>query len=102
MAGDYYLQRWEDGKTYYIEQAGQENTQGGGVLGGTVEMIGWNDHYIVARRISNFRGDPDGWLVIDVKARTTKGPFDADALAQLPEANGMKFLEPSAAWSKLQ
>lgn len=106
LAGGYYLQRWEDGKTYYIEKKGksEKGEQGGGVINGTVEQIGWNADYILVRRRSTFRGDPDGWMVLQVKGRSEvmKGPYNDEAMRQLPEGKGMRFMTPQEAWESLR
>jgi len=61
-----------------------EQPEGGGVLEGGVEKIGWNDQYIVALRHATFRGDPDGWMKIDVHTKQITGPIsEGDAIMLL-------------------
>lgn len=104
LAGNYYLQRWEDGRTYYIEarNGSKKSDQGGGAINGTVEKIGWNADYIVVKRRSTFQGDPNGWMVLRVKGESMAGPYTDEDLAKLPEAAGMKFLNPETAWKNLR
>lgn len=80
----YALCRWEDGKTFYLVLDGQEPS-GGGVIDGAVEMMGYNNDVIVARRYATFRGDPDGWMVVDVKRKSARGPVaDEEVKAMFP------------------
>lgn len=104
LAGDYYLKRWEDGKTYYIEAKNgvEKPDQGGGAISGTVEKIGWNADYIVVKRHSTFQGDPNGWVVLRVRDANMAGPYMDEDLAKVPEASGLKFLSPEAAWESLR
>jgi hypothetical protein len=102
IVGDYRLHQWEDGTTYYLHKRGQDDSsQGGSIIGGTVIRIGWSSHYILAERHSIYRGDPDGWMIIDVQSGVISGPFsDADFRAR-PEAQGIQIYEVSEAWRKL-
>lgn len=100
VAGIYFLQRWEDGKTYYLDARGDKKS-GGGVLDGIVIQIGWNEHYIVAKRQSLFRGDPDGWMIIDVQHQSIEGPFSDEVIRTRAETKGLDLLYPDEAWKKL-
>ncbi|MBT9097054.1 hypothetical protein KFZ76_04940 [Methylovulum psychrotolerans] len=102
IAGIYSLHRWEDGTTYYIEnQNAQNQDQGGGIINGTVQKIGWNANYILVKRLSTYQGDPSGWMLIDVNATSLKGPFTDQEIAKITELNGMQVLDPGDAWKKL-
>lgn len=100
VAGIYFLQRWEDGKIYYLEAKNGEHT-GGGVLNGTVTLIGWNENYIIAKRHSIFRGDPDGWMIINVQQQSIEGPLSDENIKTRMETKGMHFIMPEEAWKKL-
>lgn len=100
VAGDYYLHRWEDGKTYYLEDKTRPKT-GGGVLDGVVEDIAWSENIILAKRRSTFGGDPDGWMVVNVKDKTIKGPV-GDYFSNISEAQGMTFMSAEKAWTTLR
>ena len=39
VVGIYDLHRWEDGKTYYLEENEAENINGGGVFEGAITQI---------------------------------------------------------------
>jgi hypothetical protein len=94
LPGDYRLVQWEDGKTYYIGKRG-EKLQGGGVAGGTIERLGWDDRYIVAWRHSTFQGDPDGWMVIDTRENGVSGPWsDEDLPKRADEIPPLRSIKP--------
>ncbi len=101
VAGKYRLVQWEDGKTYYIHAEGQ-NKPGGGLIEGTIKRIGWDERYIIVWRYSNFRGDPDGWMIIDHQQHTISGPFSDTELSKRPQMAGISTMEPAVAWEKLR
>lgn len=99
IAGSIHLEQWEDFERYYL--VGPEQLNGGGLLEGTVQQIGWNDRYVLAFRYSTFRGDPDGWMIVDSRSGTIKGPFADAELAQHPGIQGIDPVAPSVAWQLL-
>ena len=103
ISGKFYLHRWEDGKTYYIEEKNDsaKQNQGGGAINGTVQKIGWDADHILAKRQSTFHGDLNGWMLLDAKTGNISGPFSDLAITQMPEAKSMKFLNPEDAWNEL-
>ncbi|WP_147675646.1 hypothetical protein [Xanthomonas massiliensis] len=79
----YALCQVDDQSTYLIMRSG-EQPEGGGVLEGSIERIGWNDRYILAWRNATFRGDPDGWMKVDIQSHKIIGPIsDREALKLL-------------------
>ena len=102
IVGDYRLEKFEDGQTYYLHKAGQDDSsQGGSIIGGTVVRIGWSSRYIVAERYSIYRGDPDGWMIIDVQSGVISGPFTETDFQARPESKGIKIYDASEAWKIL-
>jgi|SRR5580658_9968448 hypothetical protein len=102
IIGDYKLHQWEDGITYYLHKQGQDDSsQGGSIIGGTVLRIGWNSRYIVAERHSIFRGDADGWMIIDVQSGVISGPFSDSDFRARPEVKDIQIYDASEAWGKL-
>ncbi len=100
IAGDYYILQWEDGQTYYLEDDSTLRSEpGGGVVGGTILEIGWKDNYIVVKRRSNFCGDADAWMIVNVRESTISGPHHE--LPAVNEVSDIKILEPKEAWSTL-
>ncbi len=102
VVGVYDLHRWEDGKTYYLEENGAENINGGGVLEGAITQIGWNKDFIIAKRSSTFAGDPNGWVVLDVNKKIIKGTFSDDMIKKITEEKGIRFLDSGKAWDELR
>jgi len=102
VAGDYRLQQWEDGQTYYLHKRGHDDSsEGGSIIGGTVLRIGWSARYVLAERHSIYRGDPDGWMIIDVQTGSTRGPLTEADLRGRPESQGITIYEAGEAWKRL-
>jgi len=81
-----------------LEKAGAEKS-GGGCIEGTVEEIGWTNGLIFARRYATYRGDPDGWMIIDVNKQSMSGPLsEAEFRGRWPN---VQTLPPQKAWKKL-
>jgi hypothetical protein len=91
------LERAEDG-TYQIVTPDHED--GGGVLEGTVEELAWSSELILARRHSTFRGDPDGWMVIDVATGAVRGPLSKEELQADPKLSKMTPESPANVWKR--
>lgn len=98
----YHLQQWEDSESYYLIKDGASDDNGGGVLDGTVQRIGWNDRYILAERKPTFGGDKSGWMIIDAEMGTILGPFSNDELKSRPEVAGIATTSSAQAWSRTQ
>ena len=100
--GDYRLEQFEDFRTYYLHKSGHDDSsEGGSVIGGTVLRIGWSSRYIVAERHSISRGDPDGWMIIDVRSGAMSGPFTETDFRARSEVQGIQIYDVSEAWKKL-
>jgi hypothetical protein len=102
IAGTFYLLRWEDDKTYYIveDKHLKDDEIGGGALSGTVLQLGFDSEFIVAKRYATFRGDRDGWMVINLTSNKVEGPItDNEEEKRFP---GLKLMPPSDAWDSLQ
>ncbi len=96
--GSYRLERFNENGKFYLEKAGVEEA-GGGCIDGTVEEIGWTNRFIFARRIATYRGDPDGWMIIDVAKQSIVGPLTgAEFRLKYPE---VQTSSPDDAWKKL-
>ena len=102
VAGVYRLEQWEDGSTYYLHERGHDDSpEGGSIIRGTVLRIGWSSRYIVAERHSIYRGDADGWMIIDVRTGKISGPFSETDFRARPEADGIKTYGAAEAWKRL-
>jgi hypothetical protein len=78
-----------------------DSLQGGSFIGGIVLRIGWNSRYVVAERYSFARGDPDGWMIIDVKTGGMTGPFPESEIEARPELQSIQIYGAAEAWKKL-
>ena len=97
IAGNYQLEQFESGK-YYLLKDGHKDS-GGGYIDGTVLVIGWDADVIAAKRHANFRGDPDGWMIIDIRSDELKGPLSEEEFLKLYP--NLKIYDPVIAWKKL-
>lgn len=102
IKGAFRLEQWEDGETYYLHRRSQDDSaSGGGIIEGTVRRLGWNNRFILVDRHSNYRGDPDGWMIIDVRSEKIIGPFTDAELRARSEASGIQTYRINEAWKKL-
>jgi hypothetical protein len=98
VSGSYRLELFNENGKYYLEKAGVEES-GGGCIDGTVEEIGWTNGFIFARRIAISRGDPDGWMIIDVSKQSIIGPLTGEEFRLKYPA--VQTLSPEDAWKRL-
>lgn len=101
ITGNYCLELWEDGHTYYIDDIRHTEENGGGVVDGTVLRIGWNQNYIVVLRHPIFGGDKEGWMIIDVKSNQIHGPTDTIQKPGMREVEAIPTMTAADAWRKL-
>jgi hypothetical protein len=101
IANGIYLQRWEDGKTFYLQTKETLGSNGSGFLDGTVQNIGWNKNLILVEKHSSFRGDPSGWYVISISTKKIKGPLSEKEIKQIPETKEIELVTAHTAWEKL-
>lgn len=59
---------------------------------GAAEQIRWINGFILAKRRACFRGDPDGWMVIDVGNQSISGPLTDDRLCELCRQRKLGFI----------
>lgn len=77
IASGYELERFESGK-YYLRTRG--DTSLGGTFDGTIEQIGWNKSFILARVNRLYQGDSNGWYLLDLRTRVVRGPISESEL----------------------
>jgi hypothetical protein len=99
LAGGYYLERFDEGGTSYYVGAPGKSVSGGGVFDGTVQEIGWTEDWILARVRRVYRGDPDGWYVLNVKTGQIAGPLQSSELKTNSAFSKIKTVQPSAVFS---
>lgn len=88
LVNGYRLERFDENGLYYVIAPGAEI--GGGVFDGTVDQIGWNQKWILARVTRIYRGDTNGWYALDVNAKRVIGPLQESEL------------KTNAEWSQVQ
>lgn len=102
IVGDYRLEKFEDGITYYLHKSGHDDSgEGGSIIEGIVVRIGWNSRHIVAQRHAFFGGDPDGWMIIDIQTGNISGPFTDEQLQSRDEVRGIVTYSAAVAWNSL-
>ena len=102
ITGRYFLYRCTEGgpKHYYLHK-GIWDMSPGGVFEGTIQEIGWNKDWIVAKveRICGI--DPNGWYVLDVKRGSVMAPITYENLAKNTNWDSIKCVPVSEAYEKL-
>jgi hypothetical protein len=99
VAGGVSLEQWEDGQTYYLAGFGRDD--GGGLVDGTVQQLGWNERYVLAWRTPNFRSDGKGWMIVDGTTGKVQGPFAKEELRNHPEVARIRALPVAEAWERM-
>lgn len=105
VTGGYSIARRSEGTVTFLLVRGSEGEteQGGGVLNGRVERIGWSAEVIVAWR-RGVRGG-DGWMVVDVETGKVSGPFSdtefAEVQGQDPRLKAVKVEGVVEVWQRL-
>ncbi len=82
------MERFDENGKYYVVAPG--DLSGGGVFDGTVEEIGWNQDWILARVTKLYLGDTNGWYALGVKTKHVIGPIQESEL------------RTNSAWSKVE
>ncbi|RZI44168.1 hypothetical protein EGT07_01690 [Herbaspirillum sp. HC18] len=101
LPGGFELLKWEDGSMYYLVGPNGKNKDGGGAIEGTVLRLAWNNDLIAAERNSIFRGDKDGWIIIDAKTKNISGPVSEEAFSELRDRHQLQVMSATDAWQKL-
>jgi len=103
LPGNYKLERWEDGKTYYLLGPPKlfEDDSGGGLIEGVLVRIAWDDEVIAAERYANFRGDRDGWMIIDIESGKISGPVSNPEFDKIRMKHHLEIKDAREAWKEL-
>nr|WP_315393616.1 hypothetical protein [uncultured Duganella sp.] len=103
LPGDYKLERMRDHKTYYLLGPAKEatDTAADGIVDGMVMRIGWDDEVIGVERFATFRGDPDGWMVIDIKSGKITGPVSFAEFEVVRDKHHLQIKTAEQAWKAL-
>jgi hypothetical protein len=99
LSGHYYLERYDEGGTSYYVTAPGSLGDGGGVFDGTVQEVGWNQDWILARVKRIYHGDPSGWYALNLKTNQISGPFQDTELKTNPNFDNIKSMKPAEVFS---
>jgi hypothetical protein len=78
LINDYSLERFEENGMYYLITPG--DLSGGGVFDGTIQEIGWNHDWILARVTRLSHGDTNGWYILNLITKQVIGPIQESEL----------------------
>jgi hypothetical protein len=78
IVGEYSLERFQENGMYYLITP--EDLPGGGVFDGTVQEIGWNNKWILARVTRLYHGDTNGWYALNLMTKQVVGPIQESEL----------------------
>ena len=103
ISGDYYLKKWEDGKTFFLHDTKKEyeSFPDLGPIGGIVIEMGWDKKNIIALRKAHVGGNIDGWMVVKVKEKTVSGPYTREIIESTPNLKKLVIYSAKEAWEKL-
>ena len=73
IVGEYSLERFQENGMYYV--INREDLPGGGVFDGTIQEIGWNNSWILARVTKIYHGDTNGWYALNLATKQIIGPI---------------------------
>jgi hypothetical protein len=101
IVGGYRLEQFEN-NNFYLHKDGVDDTKiGGSILEGIVLRLGWSEQFIVAERQAFYQGDPNGWMIVDVRSGAISGPFRETELRTRSDVHGIQIFSVNEAWKKL-
>ena len=101
LPGGFELLKWEDGQTFYLTGPGRTNQDGGGTIQGTVLELAWNGEVIAAKRYATFRGNPDGWMIINTMTKQVFGPVSDEQFSTIKAKHRLQVRSALEAWEAL-
>jgi len=96
LVGGYKLERFNENMMYYVIAPGDPGW--GGVFEGTVDQIGWNQDWILARVKKMSHGDTNGWYAVDLKTKQVIGPIQESELRTNPSLSKIKCRSAEEVW----
>ena len=92
LAGNYYLEDvGESRKSIIVSKSGEELI--GGVFGGNVIQLGWNEKYILAFVEPHYKGDVSGWYLLEVTSGNIHGPLSENEMEKYAELKPLSSVE---------
>jgi hypothetical protein len=72
----YVLECFNENGKYYLFAPGElNNSSDQGVFEGTIDKIGWNQDWILAKVTKIYLGDKNGWYAINLTTKLITGPM---------------------------
>ncbi len=99
IKGEYELEQWEDGSTYYLKGPSALKHQAWGAIEGTVGRIGWSEDTIIVWQ--NDCGSGEGWRIIDAKKKVISPIVDQERIDKDPKLKTIEIFTATEAWKKL-
>lgn len=99
ILGEYELEQWEDGSTYYLKGPSALKNQAWGALEGTVGRIGWSGNTILVWQ--NDCGSGEGWRMIDTKKKEVSSIISQERIDHDPHLKMITIDTAMEAWKKL-
>jgi len=98
VAGSYYLERFSENGRFYLRQRGDRSN--GGVFDGHLLQIGANQDIVIAYVKRLYRGDPDGWYMLNARTGKVSGPLTECELRAVCNTNGITCEPVDAVWAR--
>lgn len=75
LTGGYALLRFQENGQFYVVPSDDKSSSGGGIFDGTIDRIGWNADWILAKVNKVYTGDASGWYALNLTTRRISGPY---------------------------
>ena len=98
LAHGYRLEISQESGDYYVTSP--DDLYGIGIFEGTVQQIGWNENWILARVMKCSHGDTNGWYALDLRTRQVLGPIPETELGTNVWWSQIKCCAPGEVFKK--
>lgn len=98
ILGGYYLEKFPENNHFYLRRRGDGSI--GGVFDGYLLSIGVSTNVIIAYVKRLYRGDVDGWYMLDVKSGRLTGPLSDGELTKVCSENGITCEPIDLFWTR--
>jgi hypothetical protein len=98
LVGGYRLQRFDQDGDYCV--VAPNDPAGGWVFDGTIDQVGWNQNWILARVRKFYLGDTNGWYALNVRTKRVFGPVGESELSANKEWSQINCCPPELVKSR--